>query len=68
MKSYALTMNDIADKLDSIKSARDAIYKAREVKCVCSGFILQYEGGCQCEAGDGVKEAEDAFWVIIRGL
>jgi hypothetical protein len=55
--------------IDTIISARDALLDAREdYNCRCSGFTLQYEGSCQCGAGNALKEAEAAFWDVIRAL
>jgi hypothetical protein len=73
LNDFALSPTDLAlefsDKLDAIIEARDALLAAKEnYICRCSGFVLQYEGSCQCGAGGSVKEAEDAFWVVIRGL
>lgn len=60
---------ELADKLDSIKSARDVLIRAKEdYTCTCSGFILQYEGSCQCDAGDSIKAAEAAFWELMKDL
>ena len=55
MKSYALTMNDIAeefaDKLDRIRDARDDLFLARRV---ASEVFLE--------------KVESEFWDIIRSL
>jgi len=52
-----------------VTSARDALRKAEaNSKCTCSGFILQYEGSCQCDAGDRITEARNVFWSVIDNL
>jgi hypothetical protein len=41
--------------IPALIEARDSLRKAKDMKCRCTGFILQYEGGCQCERGKQIK-------------
>ena len=55
-------------KLAAVKAARDALREAAKVRCTCSGFVIQYEGGCCCESGKGKRAAEDRLKQAIDGL
>ena len=55
-------------KLAAVKAARDALREAAKVRCTCSGFVIQYEGGCCCESGKGKRAAEDRLKQAIDAL
>ncbi len=68
MTSAARNKSDLIDLLCAIRDARDALYKAINKKCTCSGFVLQYEGGCQCERGKKIAACEHAMWRLIESI
>ncbi len=51
-----------------LRKARDALSLAKQIKCTCSGFVLQYEGGCQCKAGRAVYTAREYLDNLIKKL
>ena len=51
-----------------VKAASEALREAAKVRCTCSGFVLQYEGGCCCESGKGKRAAEDRLKQAIDAL
>ena len=51
--------------LIEISKAKQEIIKAEDAKCICSGFVLQYEGSCQCEARFALSRAKSSFWDSI---
>ena len=52
----------------AIRHAREEYYRAREMKCTCSDFVLQHENGCQCDSGKKIKACEYELWLIIEGI
>ena len=57
------------ETLKLIINARDSIIEAkRNIKCTCSGFVLQYEGSCGCGSRDEVIKAENSFWDLINNI
>jgi len=47
------------EQLGRIIEARDELRRIRrDMKCTCSGFVLQYERGCQCIAGKKLAVAQ----------
>jgi hypothetical protein len=55
-------------KLAAVKEARDALREAAEVRCTCSGVVIQYEGGCCCESGRGKRAAKARLKQAIDAL
>lgn len=41
---------------------------AKTKVCTCSGFVIQYEGSCQCGRGKAVREAEERIRLAIQAL
>jgi len=54
-------------QIADIKEVRNNLRTAKNMKCSCSGFVIQYQG-CGCEKNKLVKVYEDAFWKIIDAL
>lgn len=54
--------------LDGIRTARNNLRKAEAMKCTCSGFVLQYEGGCQCEQRLAIIKAQRALNDAINAI
>lgn len=48
--------------------AKEEIERAKAIKCTCSSFVYQYEGGCQCERGRQLLKAEAKLNNIITGV
>ena len=51
-----------------IREAKKAIAQAKKIKCVCSSFVLQYEGECGCARGVALGEAEANLRNIIKDI
>lgn len=47
-----------AKLLTELKVARERLTDARKMICTCSGFVIQYEGGCQCARSRAIESAE----------
>lgn len=47
-----------------IKAAKQAMIDAKQIKCECSGFCLQYEGCC-CERSRAIKAAETKLSEVL---
>ncbi len=60
------TESFIMDIISEIKQAKGKLAVAKEIKCVCSGFYLQYEGQCDCERGKKIRSAEFELDHIIE--
>jgi len=60
-------MSSNAEQLRHIVEARNALQEANEVKCICSGFSLQYDG-CMCAKAKGVAKAEKELQSAINAL
>ncbi len=56
------------DILDEIRQAKKELTEANELKCVCSGFCLQYEGSCQCERGRKIRATEAKIHNLINKI
>lgn len=57
------------EKIKEIVKARDEIKRIQETEaCRCSGFILQYEGGCTCDKGKKLGVAKRHFNELIEKL
>ena len=56
------------DTISEIKQAKGKLAAAKAMKCVCSGFCLQYEGSCQCERGKEIAAAERLLYNIIEKI
>lgn len=54
--------------LDEIRRAKDALNKAEQLKCICSSFTLQYDGGCECNRGEKIVEAEKRLQCLINKI
>jgi hypothetical protein len=54
--------------LDEIRYAKKKLVEAKQLKCVCSGFYIQYEGQCDCERGKRIRNAESDLWNIINEI
>ena len=38
---------------------------ARALRCTCSSFALQYEGGCHCERGRNIAKAQKEIEAVL---
>jgi hypothetical protein len=56
------------DAISVIRQARDRLKEAEGLRCVCSGIVLQYEGGCCCERGKAIVAARQALDRAIEAL
>ena len=54
--------------LNNIKEARNMISEALELKCTCSGFMLQFNQGCSCERNMAICKAQDYLDKLIDSL
>ena len=62
-----LTGTDIIGLADHAKSVKDEMEKAKETKCTCSGFALQYQG-CGCIRGQRLKKAQTKVDEFFAGI
>ena len=53
---------------NEVKSAFNAVECAKNLECTCSGFVIQYEGGCCCEAGRAQGVASARLKAAVRAL
>lgn len=60
-------MSNDTEQLRLIVEARNALRDMKNMKCTCSGFILQYDG-CSCDKGDARKQAKEKLQSLIDGL
>ena len=51
-----------------IRIARELVEKAKDAKCTCPSFVLQYEGSCQCEQDRLISTYENALKQLIDKL
>ena len=58
---------DINSLTKSAESARDAMLEAKQTKCTCSGFSLQYDG-CMCERSKKLSKARKMADGFFAGL
>lgn len=58
----------MAERCGSVRDARNALRDARKERCTCSGFVIQYEGSCQCGRGKAVSAAESKLTQAIDAL
>ena len=58
----------MAEKCGAVRDARDALREATKVRCTCSGFVIQYEGGCVCERGKARSAAKGRLTQAIDAL
>lgn len=65
MVNLCFRMED--EQIKQIKDARDAVERARNIQCECSGFVLQYEG-CLCKRAHALDAAKKHFWQLIGSL
>ena len=49
------------------KGIRDEILVVRQMKCTCSGFVIQYQG-CSCERGKRRKRLSNRIDEFFEGL
>ena len=56
------------ETLLKIRDLRDKLREAEKTKCICSSFVLQYEGSCYCEAYTIKAIAKQNFWRVINQL
>ena len=54
--------------LSAIRRAKRELAEAKDIKCVCSGFCIQYEGGCQCERGKKIRKAEAELHNLVKQI
>ncbi len=59
---------DTLDIVDKIITARDRLEQAKNHICKCSGFVLQYEGRCQCGRRSDIREFEEEINELINKL
>lgn len=60
--------SECSDLLYAIKEARAKMLKPTKKPCTCSGFVLQYEGSCQCGSGYDKVAAENEFWQLVDSI
>ena len=51
-----------------VRASRDALREAMKMRCTCSGFVIQYEGGCVCARGKARSAAEGWLTQAIDAL
>jgi len=51
-----------------IRAAMRALQDAKALRCICTGFVIQYEGGCCCAHGKAVKLAKDNLKQLLEAL
>ena len=66
--AWASRTADMESKLIKIQDLNEGINVASDSPCTCSGFTIQYEGGCQCDKSRKCIEAQKAFWDCIESL
>jgi hypothetical protein len=44
---------------DKVRKAKKALTRAEAEHCTCTGFVLQYEGSCQCKRGKEIAACEE---------
>ena len=58
-----------ASRADSLRNARDALKHAKtSMACTCTGFVMQYETGCQCNKGRAVRMANELLQAAVEAL
>ena len=67
MNNCTQHMSD-SQKISEIIRMRSLLNDAEEEKCMCSGFVIQYEGGCQCKAGRNKKKAKKELIEFIESV
>ena len=56
------------EKLDEIRRLVKELKAAKNLSCTCSGFVIQYEGGCACGKGQKVKLIETTLMNYLENL
>lgn len=56
------------DRVGVLRATRDNLEAAHKIRCTCTGFTLQYEGGCQCERGKAINAAKDLRAAVVAEL
>jgi ribosomal protein L25 (general stress protein Ctc) len=59
-------ISDKKERRVEIKAARRELEKAQRVKCECSVFTLDYEGGCQCERATSIENAKNRLELALE--
>jgi hypothetical protein len=54
--------------LDRLARAEKAIEEAGKIRCVCSGFYLQYEGSCSCVRSHALAASNREWVEVVREL
>lgn len=63
-----LKEKDVSEVIERIRNKRNALIKAKNLKCECDGFVLQYEGRCMCGRGEQITACKKALWDEIMSL
>ena len=56
------------DILEEIRIAKRDVEETKKIKCTCSGFVIQYEGGCCCKAGKSKAHAKDKLDMLVNSI
>ncbi len=57
-----------SDLLNAIRVAKDKVRVAKKERCSCSGFVLQYEGSCQCGVGSRIRAAQTELNNLVERI
>ncbi len=55
----------LTNKARVLRGLRYSLRQAEKQECTCSSFVLQYEGGCQCDRGRLINSLNDRLWNLI---
>jgi hypothetical protein len=59
---------NLTDELEGIREAMRVLHDAKALRCTCSGFVIQYEGGCCCARGRAVEPAKANLERLLEAL
>lgn len=54
--------------VQEVIEAREAVRAAKSLKCTCTGFVIQYEGGCCCARGRAIHAAKVRLATAVEAL
>jgi hypothetical protein len=59
---------NLIDELEGIREAMRVLRDAKAMRCICSGFVIQYEGGCCCARGRAINPAKANLERLLEAL
>jgi len=65
---HAVAPSALTDGLEGIRQAMRVLRDARAIQCTCSGFVIQYEGGCCCARGKAIEPAKANLERLLDAL